>query len=221
MGKSILTSQQFDFLELVVKEPAITRKFYLTGGTALAEFHLHHRKSEDIDLFCESEEVNQSAVEAFLKKITFKLKVSQIKKSQMLGLVSYKLVYEDKQELKVDFNYYPFPRISVGLKYKNLDIDSLEDITANKVHTIFMKPRSRDFIDLFCIFKTQKYDLNRVILDAKAKFDWHIDPVTLSSQFLKVGDIMDFPEMLIPFNHQDMERFFLEKAKELKKEIFA
>lgn len=31
--------------------------------------------------------------------------------NHLLGLFSYKLIYKDKEELKVDFNYYPFPLI--------------------------------------------------------------------------------------------------------------
>ncbi|TSC88119.1 MAG: Uncharacterized protein G01um101416_142 [Microgenomates group bacterium Gr01-1014_16] len=220
MGKTLLTPKQSHFLELVAKEPNIVANYYFTGGTALAEFHLQHRKSEDIDLFSENEEVNPVIVEAFLKKISPKIGVSKIKKNQMLGLVSYKLAYSDREELKVDFNYYPFLRISKGKKYKTLDVDSLPDIAANKMHTIFMKPRSRDFIDLFFIFKSAKYDLNRVILDAKAKFDWHIDPIGLSSQFLKVKELGDLTTMLVPFHRGEMEEFFLQKAKELKKDIF-
>ncbi len=53
MGKTILTPKQFEFLELVKVEPQITKAFYLTGGTALSEFHLKHRLSEDLDFFIE------------------------------------------------------------------------------------------------------------------------------------------------------------------------
>ncbi len=52
MGKSILTPKQLNFLELVSKEKQLTSRFYFTGGTALAEFYLQHRLSEDIDEKC-------------------------------------------------------------------------------------------------------------------------------------------------------------------------
>src|SRR3989344_5335581 len=139
MGKTILTPKQSHFLELAQSEQQITKRFYLTGGTALSEFYLQHRLSHDIDLFTETAEVNQRVIEAFLKKVSPKLEVKQIKRSQFLGLFSYILVYKDGEELKVDFNYYPFPRINKGKKYKNLEIDSLYDIAVNKVHTIFMQ----------------------------------------------------------------------------------
>lgn len=222
MGKTILTSKQLEFLELTQSQPQLTKRFYLTGGTALAEFYLQHRLSEDIDLFTEKEEVNQSLVEAFLKKSAQRLKIKKIKLSQFLGLFSYQLIYQDGEELKVDFNYYPFLRIDKGIKFKNLEIDSLEDIAANKVHTLFMKPRPRDYIDLFFLMKTQNYDLKQLILDAKAKFDWDIDRMNLANQFIRVKELefKDLPRMLKPLDFNKMEEFFLKLAKSLEKEIF-
>ena len=220
MGKTILTAKQLNFLELVQQDKQITRRFYFTGGTALSAFYLEHRISEDIDLFTEKEEVDQSLIDVFLRKISQKLSIVEIKKSQFLGLVSYKLVYKDKEELKVDFNYYPFLRIDKGKKFKNLEIDSLYDIAVNKVHTIFMQIRSRDFIDLYFIMKTTGYSLNQLIKDAKIKFDWHIDKVTLASQLIKVKEISDMPTILVPFDRKDMEKFFLKLAKSLETDIF-
>ena len=221
MGQTILTPKQFEFLELAQSERQIVKHFYLTDGTALAEFYLHHRLSEDIDLFSENQEVNQSLTDVFLKKISSKLKIKTIDRSQFLGLISYHLTYKDGQKLKVDFNYYPFPRIERGLKFGNLSIDSLIDIATNKIHTLFMKPRTRDYIDLYFIFQNKEMDVYTFILLAKAKFDWDIDKMNLANQFIRVKDIKkeDYPKTLIPFNLDDMESFFLTLAKDLKKDI--
>jgi predicted nucleotidyltransferase component of viral defense system len=220
MGKTILTPKQLKFLEFTAAEKQITKRFYLTGGTALAEFYLKHRLSQDLDLFSEKTEVNPKVIEPFLKKITPSLGVIHIKRSQFLGLFSYKLIYKDKEELKVDFNYYPFPRIEKGKKFKNLEIASIYDIAVDKLHTLFMKPRGRDYIDLYFILKQTNYSLRRLILDAKAKFDWHIDKVNLASQFVRVKEFKEIPPMLKPFKRQKMEDFFLNLAKSLEKEIF-
>jgi|SRR3989344_2268826 len=220
MGKTILTTKQLDILELVSNEKQITNRFYFTGGTALAEFHLKHRLSEDIDLFSGEQEVDQTIINSFLKKNSSKLGVIEIKKSQFLGLVSYKLIYQDKEELKVDFSYYPFPRISKGPKFKNLDVDSLYDIAVNKVHTMFTRIKSRDFVDLYFILKTTDYSLDQLIKDARVKFDWYIDKITLASQFVKVKSLSGFPTMLVEFNKKDMEKFYLKLAKSLESEIF-
>lgn len=222
MEKTILTPHQLKFLELAAKKKQITKRFYLTGGTALAEFFLHHRLSQDLDFFCEAEEVNPKVVEPFLKSVSSQLDIVKINRAQFLGLFSYELVFKDGQKLKVDFNYYPFLRINRGLKFKGLEIDSLYDIAVNKLHTLFMKPRSRDYLDLYFIMQKEDFSLRRLILDAKAKFDWDIDRVNLASQFVRIKDlqIQDFPKMLKPYNRKEMEDFFFSLARSLEKEIF-
>lgn len=55
---------------------------------------------------------------------------------------------------------------------------------------------------------------------AKAKFDWHIEPIQLGENFAKVSIFSDFPKMLVPFESRMMEDFFLKLAKGLKKDIF-
>jgi predicted nucleotidyltransferase component of viral defense system len=57
----VLTPFQEDLLRAIAGTE-IGEAFFLTGGTALAAFHLHHRRSEDLDfgdfpgtpLFCGS-----------------------------------------------------------------------------------------------------------------------------------------------------------------------
>lgn len=222
MEKTILTSHQLKFLELAASNKQITKRFYLTGGTALAGFYLHHRLSQDLDFFCGNEEVNPRVIEPFLKSISSQLLITKMKRSQFLGLFSYELIYQSSEKLKVDFNYYPFLRINRGLKFKDLEIDSLYDIAVNKLHTLFMKPRSRDYLDLYFIMQKEDFSLRRLILDAKAKFDWDIDRVNLASQFVRVRDlqVQDFPKMLKPFDREKMNQFFLNLARSLEGEIF-
>jgi hypothetical protein len=207
-------------LELVNQNKQITQKFYWTDGTVLAEFYLKHRLSEDIDLFCENEEVDQKLVEAFLRKSKDQLNIREIKGSNFLGLFSYHLIYNDQESLKIDFNYYPFGRIQKGAKYRNIEIDSLYDIAVNKVHTIAMKPRARDFIDIFFIVKEKKYTFHDLMMQSKAKFDWDIDHIQLGSQLLKAQDVKDYPRMIKKIDNKKWQDFFVNEAKKLKKEIF-
>ena len=171
-------------------------------------------------IFFEKEEVPPKIIEAFLRKIFSQLGIVKIDRSQFLGLFSYNLIYSDKESLKVDFNYYPFPRIENGEIYKGLAIASIYDIAIDKLHTLFMKPRGRDYVDFYFILKEKNYSLKKLILDAKAKFDWDIDKLNLAAQFLRVKDFREVLEMQKPFKRKEMESFFLNEAKKLKKEIF-
>ena len=53
-GKGLLTPIQRDFVDLFASLPD-QEQFYLTGGTALAEFYLGHRLSFDLDFFTAEE----------------------------------------------------------------------------------------------------------------------------------------------------------------------
>jgi len=218
-SKTILTPFQQKLLDIIATDPYLTSRFYLTGGTALSEFYFKHRYSEDFDLFSQKE-VYLPSIVSFLKKISPKIGLTKTEHRPFLGLHSFMLHLKNRNKFKIDFNYYPFQRIETGKKYKKLEIDSLHDIAANKVHTLFMKPRARDYVDLFFIFKNTNFILKQLIIDAKTKFDWHIDALLLGSQLKKVQTLQDLPYMLVPFDKKEMENFFLSLAKSLEKDIF-
>ncbi len=216
--KTILTPHQASFLDLFAKNPLLTKRFYLTGGTALSEFYLHHRESEDIDLFSE-DEFPLLPIRSFLGKIAKSCGIQKTEEREFMGLKTFFLTFDDRTVLKVDFNYYPFPRIEKGIKFYSLFVDSIFDIAVNKIHTISMKPRARDFVDIYCIIKKEGYSVRGLLMAAKAKFDWHIDQFHLGSRFLLAKDQMDFPRMLIPLDPREWQNFFIAEAKKLRSEI--
>ncbi len=217
----ILTPNQEKFLSLFGEEKNIRHLFYFTGGTPLAAFYLRHRLSEDIDLFSE-QEINLLAIRGFIGKIQKKLGIFKIDYRQYLGLHTFQLYFSESESeiLKVDFNYYPFPLIEKGIVYKNIKVDSALDIAVNKIHTIAMKPRSRDFIDIYFLIKEKGYNFKDLLMKAKAKFDWHIDPIQLGSRLLQANDVKDFPRMIKKIDDREWQNFFIEEAKKLKPEIF-
>ncbi len=214
----ILTEKQKQFLELFDREPYFCKRYYFTGGTPLAAFYLQHRLSEDIDLFS-MEEVHVPSVRTFLKKIQSVLDIKKTDYRQFLGLHSFQLFFSTTDVLKVDFNYYPFPRIEEGMKYKNIPVDSILDIAVNKVQTIATKPRARDFIDIYFIIKEKGYDFRKLLGSARNKFDWHTDPLQLGSRLHQATEVKDFPRMIKQINHQEWQDFFIEEARKLKQEI--
>ncbi len=216
----LVTPEQTAVLDAVAHEPYLCRNYYFTGGTPLAAFYLHHRLSEDIDLFSE-QEVNLLSIRTFLKKIQGSLKIQKFDYRQYLGLHSFQLYFSETNILKVDFNYYPFPRIERGKPYqKTLPVDSPLDIAVNKVHTIAMKPRARDFIDIYFLIHEYHYNIQMLLMHAKAKFDWHIDPLQVGSRFNMASETSDYPRMLKPIDHQEWKNFFIQEAKKLEAEIF-
>ncbi len=62
--------------------------------------------------------------------------------------------------------------------------------------------------------------LREFLSKARAKFDWHIDPVQLGSRLAMAADMRDYPRMLREIDHQEWKNFFVNEARKLKKDIF-
>ena len=218
--KSILTKHQREVLDAIVAESYFTERYYLTGGTALAEFYLHHRLSEDFDFFSETKEVNPGPIIQFWEQQGKKLHIKKIEPKRVMGLYTFFLYFSDGENLKVDFNYYPFPRIEKKKKFGALEVDSIYDIAVNKVHTVTMRQKARDYIDIYFIVKEKGYDLHHLLMQAKAKFDWDISALELATRLREVSRATDFPRMLKPIDHKEWQDFFVQEAAKLKPEIF-
>ena len=218
MGKTILTPNQNKFLELAQADEEINRWFYLTGGTALSEYYLQHRLSDDIDLFSFSQ-VNDIKTDNFIHRITPKLKIKNYSKDHIMGLYTYKIYFSDDESLKVDFNEYPFEQVEKSnLKFGNINIDSFYDIAINKAQSVTGRFQTRDFIDLFFILKKNGFSLEQLIGRVEDKFNSKIDRFYLASQFLRVMDLPKaYPKMLVPFDFDDMIEFLKKAAKKLGK----
>jgi len=215
-----LTSRQKQFLEVVLQEPYILKHFYLSGGTALSSWYLHHRESYDLDFFSEKFEVNEKYLANFLQKNKAKIGFKDVLHTEQLGFNFYDIEYPNGDKLKVDFSYYPSERAEKGKNWRGLKIDSLYDITLNKYQTISGSPRGKDYVDMFFINKKNKLDFKTIAKDSAIKFGIRSGFIHVAKQFLKVVEFTDHPRILVPFNRKEMEDFFLKQAKELEKDIF-
>src|SRR3989338_1475583 len=217
--KSILSKNQKDILTIISKDKSICDNFYLTGGTALAEFYLHHRLSEDLDFFSENEFEPQN-VSVFLEKIKKEAKIKKVEFQQSFNRNLFFLDLTNGDKIKTEFTYFPFVRIERKEKMGDLYIDSLLDIAVNKVFTIYQKPRSRDFIDLYFILREDKnLSLDDLIKKAQIKFDSYLDPLQLGAQYIKARELKDFPKMLVNIEDKIWQDFFINEAKKLSKQI--
>lgn len=216
--KTILSTNQQRLLKIIGNNKNICQYFYLTGGTALAEFYLHHRLSEDLDFFSE-EEVDVQVIFSFLKSVKKVAKLKKIDSQQSFNRNLFFLHLEGGDVIKTEFTYFPFPRIEKKNKIGGLFVDSLLDIAVNKIFTIYQNPRSRDFIDLYLILQTKKLEIVDLIKKAKIKFDWHVDPLQLASQFLQSKEVRDYPKMIDKIKPEIWQNFFQQEAKKLEAQI--
>lgn len=217
MAKTILSDNQIKILEAISYDKAICRIFYLTGGTALAEYYLQHRLSEDLDFFSE-EEFDIQAINIFFAKNKKSLGIKKVDIQQSFNR-NLIFLYLKKDIVKTEFTYFPFPRIEKKIKKNKLFIDSLEDIAVNKLFVIYQKPRLRDFIDLYLIIKKTGWSIEDLIKKAKMKFDWHMDYLQLGSQFLLSEKIKDYPRMIVKLKNEEWQKFFISQAKSFSEKV--
>src|SRR3989338_6060262 len=148
--KTILSDFQRRTLVLFKKSP-LAKSFYLAGGTALAELYLKHRKSEDLDFFTQ-EELDLNRLKRFSSLVQKTIKFDKIEFQHGLGL--YTFFFYPRGEVaksKIVFGQYPFGTIKPLVNHNGLKVEDLLDIAVDKTHTISVRSRSRDFIDLYFI----------------------------------------------------------------------
>ena len=216
MAKTILTEEQQLLLNLISQQKDIASNFYLSGGTALAEYYLQHRLSEDLDFFS-MEEVDPMAIRVSLKKVQKRAEITKIDFQQSFNRNLFFLHYKDGI-VKMEFTYYPFTQIEQPQIVNNIKVDSLIDIAANKTFTIYQQPSSRHFIDLYLIIKTKGWKFKDIIKKARAKFDSPIDPIQMGQQLLKVSEVLDYPVMIIELLEKEWQDFWMQEARSLKEE---
>lgn len=196
MAKTILTPPQRLVLSLLAKEDDFINNFYFTGGTALSEYYLQHRLSEDLDFFTAGEIDFQQSFNRNLVFFSF-----------------------DKGILKAEFTYFPFTQIEEPRVFGGIKVDSLLDIAVNKFFTIYQTPSARHFIDLYLIIKEGGFDWGKLLKLARIKFDVAIDPIQLGSQLITVADLQDLPKMFVKLPEEEWRNYFIERASGLKSQI--
>lgn len=195
-----------------------TRNFYLTGGTALAEFYLQHRLSEDIDVFTSEEELILYVVDRFIKKLKetgFDVDISRRFKTFCEIFVN-KEEQTNKIHIACDsqFKFEQPKETELGIK-----VDGLIDIATNKLLALFGRADPKDFIDIYFLVKEKELLLQELIEKAKKK-DPGLDEYFLSIAFEQVKKIPDEIEklpvtMLKPANMTELKKFFIDNAIQL------
>ena len=219
--KTILSNFQLQALSLFKKSP-LAKSFYLAGGTALAEFYLKHRKSEDLDFFTQ-EELDVNRLKRFSSLVQKTINLDKIEFQHGLGLYTFFFYPQGEvAKYKIDFGQYPFGTIKPLVNHNGLKVEDLWDIAVDKAHTISVRPRSRDFIDLYFILQMKKdWHFVDLVKHAFEKFELRVDPLQMGENLLQVEHLVDMPIMLKSIDIKAMRRFFLSEAKKLKQEIFS
>ncbi len=152
----ILTPLQIDFLEEFTGSD-LRNIFRLTGGTALSAFYLEHRYSEDLDFFTD-EKIPSYLPEEFLKSLDF---VDSLSLTRLYDRNIFHLKLRDGGFLKTEFVYYLRKNIESPVNIEDLLVDSLLDITVNKLSAISDRLDAKDYVDLYFAITSKGYNSAR------------------------------------------------------------
>jgi len=139
-----LTALQRALLEAFFR---IERRFFLTGGAALAGFYLHHRQTLDLDLFTldpAAFETGRRALDAAAAELGATVAVRQ----HAPGFERY-VVSGRGESVVVDLVLERVPQ-TAGAKrvIDSVSVDPLEEILVNKLTTLLSRAEERDLVDL-------------------------------------------------------------------------
>lgn len=215
--KKILTPLQEKFLKAFFQS-FLKERFFLGGGTALAEFYLHHRLSQDLDFFTLDQDLSFDGVNAEIIKLSHQLKLVIDHQVSSPSFLQY--IFQGKrQPLKVDVVKDVPIRFGEAKDFEGIKVDSLENIAVNKLLAVFGRADAKDFIDLyFLLEKEKKLDFDDLFKNAQKK-DLGLHEFYLAGMLSYVERIKLFPETVKPFDKKKLVKFFLDLSEELLKRI--
>lgn len=205
---SIITPLQ----KTVIKSLAnieIFKHFYLTGGTALAEFYLNHRYSDDLDFFTASENVIPQIANELLE--VARKTDSQLTFGKRFETFMEVFFEKGSESVKIDFaKDIPFRlQQTVYNKEFGIIVDNVLDIACNKLSALFDRHDAKDFVDIYFIDK-EIMPFEKVYKNAKKK---HVglDDYWLAVSLRFVEEIEKLPRMIKPVTIEELKKFYRQK----------
>ncbi len=172
--KSQLSSLQTQILVVLASD---AQAWTLTGGGALAGFHLGHRRTDDLDLFFHGQRALDRAPREIAQQLTqAEMTVETLQSSLAFVRLS---VTRDGHRVVVDLVAEPVPVIEAPVVLPpGLKVDTKHEILVNKLCALLSRSETRDLEDIRALVSAGG-DLVRAIADAPKK-DGGFSPMTLA-----------------------------------------
>lgn len=206
-GKGLLSEGQRRFLRFFARLPD-SRHFYLTGGTALAEFYLGHRYSYDLDLFTGAPELLTPFAHVLEQRARRRhLPVQVIRRFETF--VEYVYTGEDEFRIQLAVDN-PFRLAPPVLSRYGVLVNDWDDLCVDKLLAFYGRSEPRDTVDEHCILERMDLDL---LLERAALKDPGFDPYWLAVACQRVStfpnDIADWGvRLLIPLEAAVIKAYF-------------
>jgi len=214
-GRGVLTDIQRAFLKQFVKLPD-QEYFYLTGGTALAEYYLSHRLSYDLDLFTTQPDLIlpfSYQVENIEEHSDLQIRVVR----RFTSFVELQVSLGDDR-LKVDLAFdSPFRLAPVERSDLDIMVNNFLDLQADKVLAFFGRVEPRDAVDLHFLLKITPFDeLVELARQKDPGFDLYWFAIALNKVTEYPDEIERWPvKMLVECNPVTLKKGFQALAKQI------
>ena len=211
-GKGILSEVQKAFLRLFADLPDQER-FYLTGGTALAEYYLAHRLSYDLDIFTSEADLIlpfSYQVEQVAQQAGWQVNVVR----RFASFVEFQ-VSQGVNALKIDLALdSPFRFAPTEVGDAGVMVNDFQDIQADKTLAFFGRAEPRDAVDLYFLLQSAKLEeLAGLARQKDTGFDLYWFAVALNRTAIFPDDIERWPvKMLVDLDPVALKSSFQELA---------
>jgi predicted nucleotidyltransferase component of viral defense system len=151
----------------------------LSGGAALAGFHLGHRSTRDLDLFWHG----RSSLDRIGEEVRHELESREFRVTVLQAAPAFvRLLVERKgQTTTLDLVAEPIPPIdmpgSESIGTIQIRVDTAQEILVNKLCALLHRSESRDLLDVLALLE-HGADLRRALTDAPRKENG-FSPLTL------------------------------------------
>ena len=217
-SNGIITDLQREIL-LIFSTIPDSDMFYLTGGTALTEFYLAHRKSFDLDIFTTEKALVIPFSHVFEDEIK---KVFQIKVIRRLEtFVEFEVSGKDEKtrvQIALDspFRFENPVDSDIGIK-----VNDYTDLIVDKLLAFFGRAEPRDAVDLFFILKDEDFwKLTELAKGKDPGFDLYWMAIALKKVDNFPDEINLWPvDMIKEVNPKEIKTLFSKLAIEIMERI--
>lgn len=191
-------------IQLVANIPEI-KNAYLAGGTALA-LQIGHRVSVDLDFFTKEE---FSETELSAKLVTLPKFVQEgTEKWTVWGKIS---------QTRFSMFYYEYPLLEQTKIFEGIQLASLADIAAMKIHAIDRRGTRRDFIDVY--FLSKQYTLAKMLDFYQRKYtvgEDHLYSIFRSLDYFEDAEQENqMPNMILEADWEKVKEYFRNEIRRL------
>ena len=181
--------------------------FYLTGGTALGRFYLHHRYSEDLGLFTADEEGFISQTNEIYQELRRHFQLSESLNLKSQSYVS--LHIQKPYQLKIDFVLETLPRWGGTIAVRNIKVNNPANILANKLGCIVSRDEAKDVFDIYSLSKSYFFNWRTAHEQANQKQLVDVADIAMRLSSFPVDWLRGLHWMMQPINEESF-------AKDLK-----